>query len=226
MDEIDAVDYSILACVDRHGKAWKKKAHACITENQKKFPGNTDISLQTVGRRMDDLHEEGLLETRIISPDGMNRDLMIGYVLTDNGYEAMTAQRERFLKEMVMDASEAMLYADKDTDFSISREALIELMCAELDIDDTAREDIVEQSSMKELTAVLMEYYFRKNAARSLDEAAEDRIATLILDTPKLRDAYTIDIISERIRQRLAHTDASFDGTVWKQVDADDVRRQ
>ncbi len=47
------------------------------------------VSVQTVCRRVDTLRDNGLLESCIISPDGIKRDLIIAFTTTDKGCAAL-----------------------------------------------------------------------------------------------------------------------------------------
>lgn len=221
--EIDAVDYGVLKCLAENGGCWKNKVHGYIEDNQDALPGMGEKSVQTVGRRIDELHEAGYVESCILSPDTINRDMIIGYKLTADGKQAVRQERQRLLKKQTLAGGEAILFPDKDVDVSISRDALIELLCDEFDINDAVRDDVVTECSTQELVAVLISHYFRTDAVSQVDDDAVDRIATLIMQTPRLLEPYTANTLPDRIRERMARNAQSVDGTVWKQVSDEQI---
>lgn len=216
-DTIDAVDYAVLACVDDCGSVWKAKAHEWINEHLDELPGMEPVSVQTIGRRIDDLHDAGALDTCILSPDEINRDLMIAYTLTDTGRERMAAKREDILQSAVQQAAEALLSDYSGDDLPVERTPLIALTSAEFDITGTAR-DRLERCSTQEILALLAIHYFRSNVRTTIDMGSADRIFTILEETPELRESFVSETIVERIRGRLADTEATIRGEVWKRV--------
>lgn len=100
--EIDNVDFSILRCVkDADQPLWKKKIHGKISEYLDTLPLQDVVSVQTVGRRIDTLEEDGYLETKIASPDEVNRELIICYDTTAEGEQVLEARRRLLLRRVV-----------------------------------------------------------------------------------------------------------------------------
>ncbi len=217
---IDAVDYAVLKCLDENGGCWKKRVHDWINDHHEELPRLEKKSVQTIGRRIDQLHEAGLIESCILAPDSVDRDMIIGYKLTNEGKGYLDAERTEFLKEKVLLASEAFLERHEDHDeFSISRPALIELMADEFNIPPHER-DLLENCHTDELITVLMHHFFRTEASPSFDEHAEDRITALITRTPQLVEPYQQETLSDRVRKRLSETRQAVKGMVWKRVQA------
>lgn len=175
--------------------------HKWVNDHHEELPRIESKSVQTIGRRIDKLHEAGLVESCILAPDAVNREMIIGYKLTGDGKKYMDAERKEFLKDKVMRASEALLDRhDENDQFSISRPALISLMVDEFDIAGEAR-DTIEECRTDELIAVLMSHFFRTEGLPSFDEDAGERITTLIRGTPALREPYMDDTLAEQVKQ-------------------------
>lgn len=75
---IDLLDLQILAIL-RDDPLWKKRIAHQIN----------NVSVQTIGRRVDALHDKGLLESCIIAPDDIKRDLIIAFETTETGRAAL-----------------------------------------------------------------------------------------------------------------------------------------
>lgn len=187
---IDAVDYGILKCIEDHDNAWKKRVHNLLPQYNDTIPGLTSISVQTVGRRINSLQEHGLVESCILSPDDINRDLIIGYAITEKGTRAVQRKRENFLREQVMQVGQHLLGNQNVDDIDLDHEALVSLMCDEFDIDEQTRTDIVADCSTTELAAILAIYYFRDNFSNLVAENGFSRLGNLIQATPKLRETF------------------------------------
>jgi hypothetical protein len=121
------------------------------------------VSLQTVGRRVDALHDEGYLENTIVSPQNVPRDLIIGYILTDNGEQAVEAKRHELLRETVRDE----LFGDTDHP-EIDRDVLAELLSAEMDDRYAATAD-----QSREALLILTGTYLLQSAATTVFDETE-----------------------------------------------------
>lgn len=79
--DLDIIDLKILHLLCET-PLWKKQIHDQFNED----PPTDPRSLQTIGRRVDTLHEHALLESTVVKgdPDGL-RDLCIAFETTKNG---------------------------------------------------------------------------------------------------------------------------------------------
>ncbi len=97
--DLDNVDYAILSCLNRDDiPQWKKALHDHLHQTSDMYPGEITVSLQTVIRRIDDLHRSGHISSVIINPSDLDRDLIIGYQLADTGRDALHEKREELLR--------------------------------------------------------------------------------------------------------------------------------
>lgn len=200
---IDAVDYGILKCIDIHGESWKKNVHEWVSDNSEELPEMEAVSAQTIGRRIDQLHEEGLLESCILSPDSVNRDLIIGYRLSKEGEEVLGEKRNEFLRDHILQAHEALL-SPYEGEVPVKREALISLISDEFDISPETQEEVLKQCGTSELITVLAIHYFRTHVDTSMQQENAENVAELLKQTPKLRESFMKETILEEIKSHLA----------------------
>lgn len=84
--DIDLLDYAILTVItESDDSMWKKAIRNELQERGDALPGDTDVSVQTIGRRIDALHDNAYIESCIVSPEELRRDLIIAYKLTEDG---------------------------------------------------------------------------------------------------------------------------------------------
>ncbi|QLG61953.1 hypothetical protein [Halorarum salinum] len=74
LEQLDELDLELLCLLDAE-PLWKTKAYDRLGKR----------SVQTIGRRITQLQERGLVKTHILSPDDIDRDLIIAYTPTDAG---------------------------------------------------------------------------------------------------------------------------------------------
>lgn len=79
----------------------QQEIHNCITGDQYALPIDTSISAQTTGRHIDALEEAGYLGSMVTSSENVNRHLIIGYELTEDGERILDEKRETLLKKIV-----------------------------------------------------------------------------------------------------------------------------
>lgn len=97
---IDTVDYSILYCLhDSESALWKKKVYEDVCTQFNQLPLPEIVSVQTVGRRVDTLKDEELIDT-VITNDPDSRGVTIGYVITEHGQHALVEKRKNLLREI------------------------------------------------------------------------------------------------------------------------------
>lgn len=75
---LDLLDLQILGIL-QDDTLWKKRIANHIDT----------VSIQTIGRRVDTLRDNGLLDSCIISPDDIKRDLIIAFETTEQGCAAL-----------------------------------------------------------------------------------------------------------------------------------------
>lgn len=202
---IDAVDYGILWCIDRAGAAWKKKVHHHLMQHQEKLPQSPDISVQTVGRRINDLHEQGLIENCIASPDDSHRDLVITYKLTDAGRAQLTQKQNDLLRETALETGKtSMFHPDgypsiEELDLPLHRAALAQMLCDRFEVDEDTK-SLIEESTVHELLFITTSYCIREKAATWIDRENEQRMAQIILNTPELRQVSLKKTVSTCVR--------------------------
>lgn len=83
---IDILDYAILETVAE--PLWKTRIHAELADRDD-FPVDDIPAPQTISRRVDSLATDGYVTTTIVAPDGSDRELLIGYMRTQAGDEAV-----------------------------------------------------------------------------------------------------------------------------------------
>lgn len=93
--------FCILDVIDQaNDYVWKKRIWETIQNNMEKYDGFDSFSIQTVGRRVNTMKEEALLQETITHMDATNRGLLQVYELTEQGKKRLTAKRERRLRNL------------------------------------------------------------------------------------------------------------------------------
>lgn len=165
--KIDTVDYSILTLVENEDQPlWKNKLYERFHDNLDELPVADGVSVQTIGRRVDRLSEDGYLENVITSPEELKRDLIIAFKPTEKGREAVEQKRKNILQELVRDT---MFTDDKETDFG--KEALLNLIKTEFGQDE---QPFMEASRDEdEIVSLLTLHYAREEAVQASDGSLE-----------------------------------------------------
>lgn len=184
--EIDNTDYAILKAIhDQDRPLWKNKIHQYIADNERRFPLSQGVSVQTVGRRVDDLNNEEYLENAIISPDELQRDLIIAFKLQDKGREVLEQKRKELLQDVVQGE---MFGADAAAE--IGKGALIELISDEFDIEKATREQLETDYSRDQIVAFLTLYYTEKQAVNVFDSEYWSKLEDLFSDDTELTETF------------------------------------
>lgn len=184
-DAIDITDYAVLQAVHETGcPLWKKRVYDYIMGHIDRFPGVTSVSQQTVGRHVDKMQDAGYLETDIVSPDELNRDLVIGYTITDQGVDALAAKRADLLERTIINH----MFPDK-SNVRIKKGALLEMMTAHFDIPVDVREAL-SGFTRNQLVTVLMMGYARSEVDQQLAEGDIQKIRARMDETQELWDAF------------------------------------
>lgn len=167
---IDTIDYGILKCLhDTDTPLWKKRIYQELDDRHAVLPFDDQVSLQTVGRRVDNMHEEGYLENRIVSPQDVPRDLIIGYMPTDAGVTAMRAKQNDLLRQAVRDE----VFDDVERP-EMSRTVLAEMISNALGISDHT-DTVVDRYDRNELLALTGSYFLQQQIPSTAKEKEETR---------------------------------------------------
>lgn len=203
-DTIDAVDYAILKCLAENDGCWKKQIHDWVNAHVDELPAITEKSAQTIGRRTDKLHEQGFIESCILSAESVNRDLMIGYKLAEPGRNMLQEKRRELLRGNVIQSAEAILTGDTGQETDIERKALIGLMVDAFNLDEHTRENLLPQLDTEEITGLIAVHFFRKNAGDTFDAANEEVLVEFLQRTPRFREPFEHRTIIERVRAKVS----------------------
>ncbi len=201
--DVSYIDYAILKCLeDCSGPLWKKKIYESIMDRRDEFPQVQDTSSQTVGRHVDKLKENGLLESAIVSTEDVEevkRSHMIGFTLTEKGEKALSTKREAVLRHKVASVADASLL-EPFGDIPLEKTAIVELMCDEFGISGEERDIMVERLDVKDLVIILALYFFKKNVRQHLDDERLQDMAKVALSSDRLREEFAMSSITEKIR--------------------------
>ncbi len=140
---------------------WKKDIHRTMQEDPAIPDDIADISVQTAGRRVDALNEADLLEPEIITPDGLNRDLIIAYELSPAGKDAIREKRESVLRDHLSQIT----CLDEDTDRH--HNFIAALFADELGLDSRGRALLYSCSGV-ELNAFIAVYLLQRDVSTLL----------------------------------------------------------
>lgn len=170
--DLDRVDYALLAAVtDADEPLWKKRIHAYLRDHVEQLPIEDPVSLQTVGRRIDRLHEDEYVASDIVSPDGLNRDLIIGYTITQDGHDAFHAAGHALLKR----------YATADVD--CSHAAAVALIDRHIPITPDTRQQL-DDASTADLRTLIELAYAQERLKDGHDRFDMDKIGRLFHALP------------------------------------------
>lgn len=98
---MDERNYAILDIVEQtETPIWKKRIWETLQDRMDHYPGFDSFSIQTVGRRVNTLHEQEMLQETITHMEESNRGLLQVYVLTPKGAQALQDEREQRLREI------------------------------------------------------------------------------------------------------------------------------
>lgn len=157
-DGIDTTDYVILAAITE--PVWKSRIFSNIEDTIADRPIDTMPSPQTINRRIDRLCDDGHLSSCILSPDDVDRDLIIGYKCTEAGNEAMGAKRSDLLEEVAHTPSNSACAMERE----VTKNVLVKLVADEFALDDAAVERITNEYSESEILSLLALHYAQLNA--------------------------------------------------------------
>ncbi len=185
---VDETDYGILFAVKQHDMPpWKNKIHGWIVEHEDMIPIAGGVSVQTVGRRVDDLVNEDYLETVIVSPEDIKRDLIIAFKLTDKGLDTIEGTREHLLAEMVQDH----LFTDQGREVQSGTIAM--MLADRYNWSGETADSIQERYGARELSSFLTLLYIEEQTDGMIEGMSETILEELAEDADDLRTAQNID---------------------------------
>lgn len=155
---IDTTHYVILEAVTE--PMWKSRIHGIMEDITHEQPIDMVPSVQTINRRVDDLCEAGYLSSCILSPDEVDRDLIIGYKRTAKGDDAIQVKRGQLLEEVAHTPSNAACAMDRE----VTRETLNKLVADEFELNEAATKRIKEEFGESEILSLLALHYAQLNA--------------------------------------------------------------
>lgn len=169
---------------------WKNRIHE---QYEERF--DDTLSVQTIGRRVDSMHDAGLVESCILSPDNVNRDLIIGYMLTDTGRDALARER----RDILLDAAQPTLFRATSTDTEerpISKTELVDLLCDEFQLDGDTGTRLEQEYSWDELTVLAIVYLVKHRAINVFTDTDLEQVADIISQSPEIADVFAYNITS------------------------------
>lgn len=156
MGDIDAVDYAILRCINAaETPLWKTAIHDRLQPQIQELPRIDSITLQTVGRHMNRLHEQSYVTSDIVEKAAADRDLMIGYRITERGTAAMERKQTELLKYYIQHADELLTEQDEDT----VQQTAVTLFERECELDDASVSFLQEECEAEEVLALIELFY-------------------------------------------------------------------
>lgn len=171
---VDDTSYVILDALSE--PRWKSNIQQSIADNDDVLDGTP--SAQTVGRRVDEMCDAGLLSSCILSPDDTERDLIIGYKRTAQGDDAMGEKRSTMLEEVAHTTANIACGQQR----TMSCAALTKLIADEFDLDMVGKTRIDEEYGEEELLSLLTLHFAQENAD---EHATHSRYHTADSDTAK-----------------------------------------
>lgn len=166
MDDISQAILSVLDDVEQ--PLWKNRIYERLNDRVAELPRIESVSVQTVGRRVDYLLEEGYLESCIVSPDQINRDLIIAYKPSDTGRDAVATWRRQLLEDV------ARAYLFDHVDAPVEKPALVELLRTTFQFDAATVEALQNEYTYDELAVFLTLHHLDQWTAELSDSIGLD----------------------------------------------------
>lgn len=165
---IDTTDYAILQCInDADEPIWKKKICTRINDRINHFPGIEHVSVQTIGRRVDRLHDNAHLESCIVPPEHLRRDLIIAYKLTDEGVTSLHEKRQQLLFTRIQQpetAEKALILSLLEHEIGFARNM----------------HDFLQDQTTEQLLALTEIYFMRKHLGETVDTTTLRKLRPLL----------------------------------------------
>lgn len=157
-DGIDTTDYAILELLAE--PLWKSQVHDTMLDVQDEQVMDGVPSLQTVGRHIDRLCDDGYLDSCVLAPDDVDRDLIIGFQRTAKGDDALAAKREELLQQVAHTVTNDACGPER----TVTEEVLETLIADEFNLDAAVKTRIKEEFGEDELLSLLALHYAQENA--------------------------------------------------------------
>ena len=148
----DLADYAILHLLCRKGTLWKKAIHEKLKSDNCVCSEGMTLSLQSVGRRVDNLQKNGCLQAALLHNPQPGRSYVVGFGISDEGLEEMERIRKEYGIFIVQEVAKAHLSGQFGGLDNISKGILSELVESELQMDGIER-DLLDRES-RELAEV------------------------------------------------------------------------
>lgn len=82
---LDNMDFAILTIFHYEDRLlWEKQIYKCLMKHRERLPIN-EVSMQSVDRRVNDLHNDDYLESVIASRDPAAKEMVVAYIMTEKG---------------------------------------------------------------------------------------------------------------------------------------------
>ncbi len=187
-DIVDETDFAILFSVKQHDlPPWKNRLHGWIVEHEDDLPITGGVSVQTIGRRVDNLVKNDYLETVIVSPETIKRDLIIAFKLTEKGKNTIDTTREHLLSRMVRN------HLFNDDRIEIQNDCIATLLADRYGWEDDTVNSMNERYGTAELSAFLTMIYVEEHTDGMLDGMSEQIIRELAGTSEEIQSAQNID---------------------------------
>jgi hypothetical protein len=184
MNGLDNKDYALLkALYEADQPLWKKRLHDYFEEHTDELPITDGVSLQTVGRRMDQLLADQYVDNVITDPGDAPRDMIIGYELTEKGQDAVDTYSAHLLRQEV----KGQLFPEEDGD-DIGKDALLQVMQDYFGFSQSVK-DTLRQYGKDELVTFLVIRYAQRETVTVLDQGHLDEYRDILDQHPDVRTA-------------------------------------
>ncbi|MDY6768958.1 MAG: hypothetical protein SVW02_02525 [Candidatus Nanohaloarchaea archaeon] len=202
--DIDNIDFSIIKAVATTDEPlWKKQVHRRIKEERDTLPLDREISVQTIGRRIDELKEAGLLEPCIVNPEDINRDLIIAYHSTDRGEELLREKRDTMLREF---AAEVILPASGDRP---SPATVADLAHRKFGVERDVLDRMVERDETY-LSAVIAYAYLKEAVEDVMTEEDVERFGETVHENDRLVELLSGTAFRRQMRRQVEDAEQSY----------------
>lgn len=169
---IDSLDYSILKVVrDAGTPLWKARIHEMIEGRFEELPLLRRVSFQTVGRHVDQLRNSKLLDAVVIEPEALDRNLVIGFTVTEKGIDALDNKRCDHISDIVRKH-----VFEESRQEAIRKDLILTVFEDEFDLNTDTIADLSGQFDEEELVSLLAVYYTEAKTADVLSEEERDLI--------------------------------------------------
>lgn len=189
---IDDLEFSVLKVVrDAEEPLWKKRIYIVLEERQDELPlTDADFSEQTIGRRIDNLLNTGLLETTVAQSEDLERRNIIAYQLTDDGEEVLKEKRRKYIRDIVR-RDIFLDYMEHEEPV----EPLLSVISDEFDLNEADEQLLRDRYNGVQLASFLALYYVHKETLDLFTSEERNAIRAVAAEEKTLSE--TIRSLSE-----------------------------